>query len=481
MKLSRRIILTTSAIIVIMGLLTIFALQALMKTALKGYLVSRGVSLAETIAENIVNPYLDGNLLVVDRTLAAVKNRTSDLEYAFLYDPDQGILLSTFEDGFPPDLLQKTIVPAGETTQVLLLRTETGYVRDIGLKVIPGLPAQLHLGFSEETIQRSLGQIGLVIAFLTLVGVTVGSVAALTFSRFITRPLEILSSMATKIGQGDLNQEIEVRSKDEVGQLAESFNQMTRRLRETIKRLQESEAELKRREELMGQLLAKAMRAQEDERKRIARELHDETSQSLAALVLGLKVAATVVKSDPERAEKTLEELKNSAGNIVKELHNIVYDLRPTLLDDRGLIPALTWYAESRLKPQGVRVHIEVEGDPTKLSPEAETILYRIGQEAISNVYRHARAKNLWLSLKVQAGEVVLSIRDDGRGFDPKIVFSREKSPLGLLGIQERAALLQGQVSFRSHPGHGTLVITTLPLLRNIDPASSGEHGGQDG
>ncbi|MCL4425764.1 MAG: histidine kinase [Firmicutes bacterium] len=471
MKLSRRIILTTSAIIVVMGLLTIFALQALVKSALKSYLVSRGVSLTETIAENIINPYLDGNLLVIDRALAAVKNRTADLEYAFLFDPDQRILLSTFEDGFPPDLLQKTIVPAGETTQVLLLRTETSQVRDIGLYLIPGLPAQLHLGFSEETIQHSLGQVGMVIAFLTLVGVTVGSVASLTISSFITRPLEVLSSMATRIGQGDLNQEILVKSKDEVGQLAESFNQMTRRLRETIKRLQDSEAELKRREELMGQLLAKAMRAQEDERKRIARELHDETSQSLAALVLGLKVAATVVKSDPERAEKTLEQMKNSAVNIVKELHNVVYDLRPTLLDDRGLIPALTWYAESRLKPQGVILHIEAAGDPTQLSPEAETILYRIGQEAISNVYRHARAKNLWLSLKVKSEEAVLSIRDDGRGFNPKTVFSSEKSPLGLLGIQERASLLQGQVSFWSQPGHGTLVSTTLPLAPSIKPA----------
>lgn len=471
MKLGYKIVLTSSTIILAMGLLILGALQVIVKATLKNYLVNRGIFVTQTVAESLLNSYLDKNLLVIDRYLSSVKQRTFDLEYAYLIDPHQQILLSTFEQGFPVELLYRTLLPKEQTIQVLLLKTEAGYIRDVGIKLLPGLSAELHLGFSEETVRRSVERVGVIISLITLGGVIVFGAAAFTLSHHITRPLEELSTMATRIGNGDLNWEINVRSCDEVGQLAESFNQMTARLRETIERLKESEAELKRREELMGQLLAKALHAQEEERKRIARELHDETSQSLAALVLNLKAAATVAQSDPQRAQRILEELKEAASNIIKELHNIVYDLRPTLLDDHGLIPALAWYAENKLKPQGVKIHIDVSGDLTELPLEAETILYRIGQEAISNVYRHAEAQNLWLSLKVLPYEAVMTIRDDGKGFDVQAVFSGQKTPLGLLGMQERAALFNGQVNFQSYPGHGTLVVATLPLTHSTKPS----------
>lgn len=201
MKLSYKIVFTSSSIILVMGLLILGALQIVIRTTLKEYLISRGIFLSQTVAESLINPYLDRNFLVIDRHLSSVKQRTFDLEYAYLVDPDQRVLFSTFEHGFPTELLYRTLLPKDQTTQVLLLSTEAGYIRDVGVRLIPGLPAELHLGFSEETIKRSVDRVSVIVSLIILGGTIVFGVAAFAFGHRITRPLEELSSMASRIGE----------------------------------------------------------------------------------------------------------------------------------------------------------------------------------------------------------------------------------------------------------------------------------------
>ncbi|MCL4370840.1 MAG: PAS domain S-box protein, partial [Chloroflexi bacterium] len=227
-------------------------------------------------------------------------------------------------------------------------------------------------------------------------------------------------------------------------------------------------AELEDKEHLRAELLARAIHVQEDERRRIARELHDETGQAMNAMVFGLKAAETALENDPVKARDVLARLKAAASDNVRELQGIIYDLRPSVLDDLGLIPALRWLAESRLEAAGIRVDWEITGDERRLGPEVETALFRIGQEALSNVLRHAEAHHVWLGLDFSARSITLCVRDDGQGFDPRIMFAhRDESGrgLGLLGMRERVELLGGSFSAESTPGEGTTVRAQIPVI----------------
>jgi signal transduction histidine kinase len=225
--------------------------------------------------------------------------------------------------------------------------------------------------------------------------------------------------------------------------------------------------EVQAREALRGEMLHRVVSAQEAERQRIARELHDETGQALTALGLGLAAASESVRSDPARAAQQLTELRTLSAQAITELHELLADLRPSVLDDLGLVPAL----RRQVQDFGLRTNVDaqfiVEGGHRRIRPEVETVLFRIAQEALTNVAKHARAAHVVVSLAYGAEEVVLNVCDDGQGFDPDRVLaggSRERRAWGLLGIQERVALVGGSFGIESQPGAGTTIHVRIPL-----------------
>lgn len=225
--------------------------------------------------------------------------------------------------------------------------------------------------------------------------------------------------------------------------------------------------ELQEKERLRAELLAKAIRAQEDERRRIARELHDETGQSLNAMVFGLKAAETALAVDPAQAREVVARLKSAAGDTVRELQTIIYDLRPSLLDDLGLTPALRWYAETRLEKEGVGIIWNTDGAERRLPPEVETALFRIGQEAMTNIAKYAGASEVHIGLAFDEEQTILEITDNGIGFNIEELLAHppEKGRgLGLLGMRERVELLRGEFEVASAPGSGTRIRVELPV-----------------
>lgn len=236
--------------------------------------------------------------------------------------------------------------------------------------------------------------------------------------------------------------------------------------------------ELQEKERLRAELLHKALQAQEDERYRIARELHDETGQSLNALVFGLKALETSLSTDVEQAKALVTRLKAAVADTIRELQTIIYDLRPTLLDDLGLIPAVRWYAETRLETLGIEVVWQVDELSTRFPSQVETTLFRIAQEAMTNISKYAQAREVRIELREQRekNRVLLSICDDGIGFDVDQVFKEPVSlnqGLGLIGMRERAELLGGTLEWRSAPGQGTCIVAKIPL-----PQRKGEQDG---
>jgi signal transduction histidine kinase len=228
-----------------------------------------------------------------------------------------------------------------------------------------------------------------------------------------------------------------------------------------------------KREKMLGDLLHQVVGAQEAERQRIARELHDVTGQSLTAIALGLRGLEAVLDDGSPVEVEQIRELKSFGTNALAELRQIIADLRPPQLDDLGLVAALQWYVQSFEQRYSIQTSFVVEGERIRLSSEYETVLFRITQEALTNVVRHANASQVAVKLDLSLTHICLKIDDDGCGFDPAVVFGDEGRRVGwgLLGIRERSLLLGGQYDINSTPGGGTHLQVDVPLIGEASDA----------
>lgn len=227
-------------------------------------------------------------------------------------------------------------------------------------------------------------------------------------------------------------------------------------------RLKESQ----QREALRGELFRRVVAAQEAERQRMARDLHDETGQALTAIGLGLRGLEGRMSRDPAQAASTLHQLQTLAADSLQELQRLMADLRPSHLDDLGLSAALRWYAGKIEERYPLRISTDIRGDERVLEDAAKIAVFRIVQEALNNVLKHSEAKQAWIELDFTDTGMHASIRDDGCGFDMdrmRTAQSSSRPSLGLAGMQERAALLGGTVTIQSRPGQGTLVEAFVP------------------
>ncbi len=229
--------------------------------------------------------------------------------------------------------------------------------------------------------------------------------------------------------------------------------------------------EAQQRKQMLGNLLHQIVGAQEAERQRIARELHDATGQSLTAISLGLRgVEGLLQKGNGEQLPliaSQVGELKNFGANALGELRQIIADLRPSILDELGLAAALKWYVQAFESRRGIATDFVQEGEAVRLSSEYETVLFRITQEAMTNIAKHAQASRVTVMLRFTPAKVCLMVDDDGVGFDVKAQEQRNDrlSGWGLLGIQERTSLLGGSYAIDSTPGAGTTIWVTVPLI----------------
>lgn len=215
--------------------------------------------------------------------------------------------------------------------------------------------------------------------------------------------------------------------------------------------------------------MRKYIEAQEEERKRIARELHDETAQLLTALSLTIEAALQTPATSVDEVRALMATAQPLTERVSTGIDRLIRDLRPSLLDDLGLVEALGWYADHRLKPLGIRVAFDTPLTEQRLRPELETTLFRVAQEAMSNVAQHAKAENVTVAVELEPEEVTLEIEDDGCGFDVEASLSGDKdtedgSSFGLLGMRERVSLLGGTLEVESRVGQGTRVRAVLPM-----------------
>ena len=236
--------------------------------------------------------------------------------------------------------------------------------------------------------------------------------------------------------------------------------------------------QLEERNRELQALSERAINAQEEERRAIAQSLHDDTGQALSMLVIHLDRIDERIQPDDKGLKQQVADARSLAADSLAELRRILFGLRPAILDDLGLVPAIRWYARSTLEKTSVNLTVRAPEDPLDVAPAIATTLFRISQEAVNNIVRHADARCVVIALESNADAVLLRVEDDGRGFDPGQAShdAVELQRLGLPGIRERAELLGGHVEIESAPEKGTRLLVSIPLGGTVgkDPHPAG-------
>jgi signal transduction histidine kinase len=323
--------------------------------------------------------------------------------------------------------------------------------------------------------------------FLGLVIIASAFVLAVAISKSVVNPIRGLIRAAQRIASGELEEPVGTTSRDEIGVLSQSFETMRVKLAESLrnirrhnieleKRVEDRTRELQQHRERLAKLLDQVMNAQEDERKRIARELHDETIQATAALGLSLEIAA-ITLHEHKLAPADLLKLKSNVDQLIDGINGLIQDLRPTMLDDLGLESAIKWLLAKHLSGKHITYHLKLSDECKKtiaslrgarLYEKYELFLFRIIQEAIINIAKHAQASKVSVTLVCHGDMIEILIQDDGIGFDVHKVFkdadAGNNAGYGILGLRERVAMLGGEVEIDSEPGTGTSLTVSIPL-----------------
>lgn len=342
------------------------------------------------------------------------------------------------------------------------------------------------LRWTEHSSQSAAGVTGTLplneLLLVLVTSIVVGLVVGWGLITVLTQPVRDLTRVARRVQQGDLSQRAPVWADDDIGELVRTFNAMMDSLVQSNTSLEGANAQLAARnaelvtlgdellhkEAVRARLLASVVGAQEQERERISRELHDETGQSLTALLVQLKVFEHLEGREAVLAHAA--ELRALVLETLDEVRRLARDLRPATLDELGLIPTLDWHVRAFAQNTGLTLDFDAGlQEQVRLPPATELALYRVVQEALTNVARHARASHVVIRIEENEGRLCLIIRDDGCGFDVPAALNSNERGLGLHGIQERVELIGGTLHLNSTADGGTCLRVEVPLAQKAE------------
>ena len=332
------------------------------------------------------------------------------------------------------------------------------------LITILSIPKKLLFAEADRLAARSLMLVGLV-AGLTLVLGWIGS------SLLVLRQVRALVRSTARLARGDFSARTGlVPNGDELGQLTRTFDQMAQTLQQRELERTAAEEKLQHYSHRLQLLSHGLVEAQETERRRISRELHDEIGQALTVAQIHLQT----LLHEPGLPAQTarLGESLQVVERVLAQVQDISLNLRPSMLDDLGLESTLRWYTQRQTALTGIKSSLQVEALEHRLSPVVETECFRVAQEALTNIARHARAQTVTVDLRAAEGRLHLRVRDDGAGFEVGALREQavQGASLGLLSMEERAVLAGGGIEINSAPGQGTEVHAWFPLTWQTAP-----------
>jgi signal transduction histidine kinase len=350
-----------------------------------------------------------------------------------------------------------TEVPGEDGARHLYAFTRVGGASDIGMYVSIGIPTQVAFAAANRHLVRNMTALG-VVTLLILAAAWIGS------NLLVLRRVNALVSTTQLLRAGNLSARTGLpHGPGELDHLAGAVDDMAEALERRAAAHQHAE-------ETLQVLSRQLLEAQENERRHIARELHDEIGQALTAVKINLQAA----QRTPAALDAYLEDSTSIVDRTLQQVRTLSLDLRPALLDDLGLGAALRWYVDRQAQRAGFTVQFVIDPLEPRPRPELETACFRVAQEALTNVLRHAQAQHVRVELRQSGTELHLLIRDDGTGFDVHAAQQRAEqgASLGLLGMQERVWLVGGQIEIASAAAQGTEIRVRFPLHHGSQPAS---------
>ncbi len=421
-------------------------------------LEERTRSIAHSLVTSLERPMSTGDLLAVNQRLQRTRQSLSDVRYIMVRDAEGRIVSHTFERAVPHDLLGPLGQSGDAEVQFQVFDSPQGLVFDVTHPILNGHAGMLQIGVADEMVTEELTTVTQSVLWSLALCATIGVGLALLLTHILTRPIHHLVQAANRIREGDFETRAEVFSSDEIGRLAVAFNQMTEGLHRYRRRVQEKE-------KARLFLVETTVQAQEDERKNISRELHDQLGQSLLALLL---VVQSLGKENVVPGH-VCRDIEIRIQLLIEEVRRLAWGMRPSILDDYGLDFALARHTEEMSNHSGLAIDYQYTSSrgSDRLPSRVEVTLYRIAQEAIANVVRHAAATRASAVVLQQSNEVALLVEDNGCGFDVDSVWANSADCLGLTSMLERANLLGGTCAVESVGGQGTTLRVRIPLNGN--------------
>lgn len=442
------------ALTTVLGLGITWQVRTVMNLVAVTELETRGLSVASDLAARAVDPILLNDTYTVFDMLNDSIDNHPDAVYGFILDQDGTVLAHTFgEDGFPTDLLDVGHTDDSTRVQSVTIDSSEGRIHDYQAPILDGELGFVRIGLSEKRLNGLVNGITTQMLVTTLFVAILGIAGASLVTWLLTRPILDLVETTNKVRHGDLTARAPLGADDEIGVLSSAFNEMVADLESNRETIAENE---RARSRLLDQLIT----AQEDERKRIARELHDGVGQALSSIMLG---ASMIERSDASPQTKSkVADLRVLTSETLMQVRRLGRELRPSVLDDLGLAAALDRYAsEFALQYPEIAVDLHCDLDQ-RLPPTVETSLYRVVQEAMTNVARHSHARRMSVLVARRNESVRIIIEDDGNGFDP-VATRKNGQSVGIHGMAERADLLGGRLDIESNE-EGTTVYVEVPV-----------------
>ncbi len=440
-------------LVLVLGAGVIVQVQNSLAFTLQEQLQDKSVIVARDLAANSADTILLNDLVSLQRLLTETIENNPDVRYAFIVGEDGQVLAHTFGPGFPIDLLNANAITTLENHKTVILDVDDGLIWDTAVPIFNGRAGTARLGISDQRLQQSMQSILAQIALTVALVLALSILIATSLTWVLTRPILELVQATELVAEGDFSPRVPRWADDEIGELADAFNHMAEELSRTD--------EIRRERELLRrQLLERVISTQEDERKRIARELHDSTSQNLTFLMVGIKSLSVNCVSPEMKAEA--ETLRSVASQTLDEIHNISMRLRPHVLDDIGLSAALEKLANEWQVHYGIPLDLMIRCGVSRMPTEIETAVYRIIQEALTNISRHAGASTVSVLIERRQNRILVVIEDNGKGFD--LNGKMGNGHLGLVGMRERAELLDGKLTIESSSDTGTSIYVDIPL-----------------
>lgn len=458
-KINRIVIGILVVVFAMMGFLIFDMMNQLTKeeTAIRGYEIGNyiGVLSSEEILQ-------DNQYLVFTR-IKKTCDMNRDVRYIIVTDYRGHVFTSTINRQFPEGLPKAINVPAEKESLTTYYNSNEGIITEIIVPIEGGKVGAVRVGMKSDTMDLlMLHMMVNFILFIALLLILAGFFGN-TLTAQLIRPIEYLAAASLEVTKNNYNVQVPVLSEDEVGRMTEAFNEMVRELKAKNEAEAYLIAELQKKEDNRNMLLRKLYTMQEDTRKALSRELHDGAGQSITSILAYLRILYSQT-NDPKQ-QQLIDAARDIVAGVLNEMRQMALDLRPPSIDDIGVIQAMEKYFYRTIEHNELSGSFSAEEGIPRLSDEISLALYRILQEAMTNIIRHANATTVEVTIQYQHKTLFFSIRDNGCGFsEEEAEFARRNDHIGLYGMKERIEILKGLFKINSAQNQGTTILISIPL-----------------